>query len=152
MLTLTLHLTCSFVSAHLTAHDHNLGARLRDWRRIVGTLLFPSLAVADAASTLYDTSHLFVLGDLNFRVVLPPAHPHEAIARAPGYAAVLESYPERESLKEHDQLLAERRKGTVFVGLREGDFWNFKCSYKYNLGHVDQYRWLPPPVVKGDTC
>jgi len=26
-----------------------------------------------------------------------------------------------------------------FFGLREGDFWKFKCSYKYELGHVDKY-------------
>lgn len=46
----------------------------------------------------------------------------------------------REDLKEYDQLIIERdQKGSAFVGLREGDFWKFKCSYKYKLGEVDKY-------------
>lgn len=48
----------------------------------------------------------------------------------------------RELLKEYDQLLTERRKGSIFVGLREGRFWDFKCSYKYELGEVDTYRYV----------
>lgn len=48
----------------------------------------------------------------------------------------------REALKEYDQLLLERRDPAtrLFVGLREGEFWRFKCSYKYKLGEVDKYR------------
>jgi hypothetical protein len=34
----------------------------------------------------------------------------------------------------------ERRKGSVFVGLKEGEFWQFKCSYKYLNGEIDRYR------------
>jgi len=48
----------------------------------------------------------------------------------------------REELKEFDQLLLEHRKGTVFVGLREGQFWKFKCSYKYLHGEVDRYEYV----------
>jgi len=33
----------------------------------------------------------------------------------------------------------EQKKGIVLVGLREGDFWNFKCTYKYGIGEVDKY-------------
>jgi hypothetical protein len=128
------------VCAHLTPHAHNVPARLRDWRRIVGTLLFPSLTARGAAATLYESSHVFVLGDLNFRVVLPPDHHLADVARTLRFAAVLEAAHEREAIKDHDQLLAERRKGNVFVGLREGNFWDFKCSYKYALGEVDEYR------------
>jgi len=40
---------------------------------------------------------------------------------------------------EYDQLTREMRKGNMFVGLHEGEFWKFKCSYKYRLGEVDHY-------------
>ena len=51
---------------------------------------------------------------------------------------------EREKLKEYDELYVERRKGRVFVGLHEGDFWSFKCTYKYKLKEVDRYTYVPP--------
>ena len=56
----------------------------------------------------------------------------------------------RETLKEYDQLINERRKGRVFISLREGPFWAFKCTYKYALGEIDKYKYavfLPPHVV-----
>lgn len=46
----------------------------------------------------------------------------------------------REELKEFDQLLNAARNKDAFVGLHEGRFWGFKCSYKYELGEVDKYR------------
>ena len=55
-----------------------------------------------------------------------------------GVAETAES--SREELKEFDQLTVEKNKGNVFVGLHEGEFWKFKCSYKYKVGEVDQYR------------
>ncbi|KAF7363592.1 Inositol polyphosphate phosphatase [Mycena sanguinolenta] len=93
-----------------------------------------------APTTLYDTSHLFLLGDLNFRVVLPPEHPLKG-ARSAVVGQELSKESTREELKEYDQLLLERRDPTsrAFVGLREGEFWRFKCSYKYQLGEVDKY-------------
>jgi hypothetical protein len=46
----------------------------------------------------------------------------------------------------------EHRKGTVFLGLREGQFWKFKCSYKYLHGEVDKYRYVlqsfPPSIIR----
>ncbi len=53
--------------------------------------------------------------------------------------AALDQENTREDLKEYDQLLVEQRKGTVFVGLKEGAFWKFKPSYKYELGEIDKY-------------
>ncbi|KAJ7087864.1 Endonuclease/exonuclease/phosphatase [Mycena epipterygia] len=129
--------TFTFVCAHLTAHAEKFANRLADWHHIVGSLLFP--APGGAPTTLYETSHLFLLGDLNFRVVLPPEHPLKGAPTAIGQA--LSSQGARDALKEYDQLLRERRDpaSRAFVGLREGAFWNFKCSYKYHLGEVDKY-------------
>ncbi|KAJ7709723.1 Endonuclease/exonuclease/phosphatase [Mycena rosella] len=129
--------TFTFVCAHLTAHAAKFANRIADWHHIVGSLLFPS--PVGTPTTLYDTSHLFLLGDLNFRVVLPPAHPLKGASAALGQA--LSSQSARDALKEYDQLLLERRDpaSSAFVGLREGEFWKFKCSYKYHLGEVDKY-------------
>ncbi|KAG6907423.1 hypothetical protein DXG01_008995 [Tephrocybe rancida] len=132
--------TFTFVCAHLAAHEENLATRLADYQHIVGTLLFPPVAPTESKSpsTIYNTSHLFFLGDLNFRLEIPPQHP---LALPPNAdpARVLDQESIREQLKEFDQLLVERRKGTVLQGLHEGEFWKFKCSYKYVLGEVDKY-------------
>ncbi|KAL9715289.1 hypothetical protein Ac2012v2_001951 [Leucoagaricus gongylophorus] len=131
--------TYTFVNAHLTPHDHKVACRNADYDWIVRSLLFPSIIPEDGFSTIYDTSHLFFLGDLNYRLVLPTAHPHYSSSRGPEFSEVLSSEKIREDLKEYDQLTVEKRKGNVFVGLHEGEFWKFKCSYKYQLGHVDKY-------------
>ncbi|KAI0031835.1 inositol polyphosphate phosphatase [Vararia minispora EC-137] len=122
----------TFVCAHLTAHAPKLASRLADYAHITRTLLFAPLPGRPAAArtTLYDTSHLFFLGDLNFRLQSPPQT---------DLPAALDALSEREALREHDQLTMERRKGTVFQGLHEGRFWEFKPTYKYALGEVDKY-------------
>lgn len=132
--------TFTFVCAHLTAHKEKLATRLADYKHIVGSLLFPPVASEEssALSTIYETSHLFFLGDLNFRLDIPPLHPL-AFSKNMDFARVLDDEKTREQLKEFDQLLIERRKGTIFQGLHEGEFWKFKCSYKYVLGEVDKY-------------
>ncbi|KAH9483968.1 Type II inositol 1,4,5-trisphosphate 5-phosphatase [Psilocybe cubensis] len=131
--------TYTFVNCHLTAHQHKLQNRIADYKHIVSTLLFPPEALSTSPSTLYETSHLFLLGDLNFRIELPKTHPLYAKRLTHEFAQTLESEKIREELKEYDQLTIEKRKGTIFAGLHEGDFWKFKCSYKYKLGEVDKY-------------
>ncbi|CAA7271570.1 unnamed protein product [Cyclocybe aegerita] len=132
--------TYTFVNCHLTAFDHKVKQRIADYKHIVGTLLFgPTSGDSKAPSTLYDTSHLFLLGDLNFRLELPITHPLHPRCLTGDFSQAIESETAREELKEYDQLTVEKRKGNIFVGLREGDFWKFKCSYKYQLGEVDKY-------------
>jgi hypothetical protein len=89
---------------------------------------------------MYSTSHLFFLGDLNFRLTPPPTSPYAGRANIHSVEAALDTQSGREELKEYDQLLQERRKCTVFHGFREGEFWAFKCSYKFKIGEVDKYR------------
>ncbi|KAG9318822.1 Endonuclease/exonuclease/phosphatase [Chiua virens] len=81
----------------------------------------------------------FFLGDLNFRVAIPPSHPLRTASRGEEAQSMLSDEKTRETLKEYDQLINERRKGRVFIGLREGPFWTFKCTYKCVLGEVDKY-------------
>ena len=130
------------MNCHLTPHSHKLQQRLDDYKYIVSSLLFKPLSSSSKPSTLYDTSHLFLFGDLNFRVSIPPSHPLSPSSNFTGLSEALKDSRVREELKEFDQLLVERRKGETFVGLREGEFWKFKCSYKCTIGEVDQYRYV----------
>lgn len=130
----------TFVCAHLTAHEPNLAHRIADYNHIVRTLLFspaPS-GPCHQATTMYSTSHLFFFGDLNFRISMPSS---PASGRRPSeeVLSMLMDEKTREALKEYDQLINARRNGQVFMGLREGPFWAFKCTYKYKLGEVDKY-------------
>jgi len=124
-----------------------LKERIADYNHIVSTLLFaPNSQASKIPSTLYESSHLFVLGDFNFRLDLPQTHDLFSKRHTEDFSHAIEDEKTREELKEFDQLTIERQKGTVFVGLREGDFWKFKCSYKYKLGEVDKYRCVSPPA------
>ncbi|KAL1944680.1 hypothetical protein VTO73DRAFT_3110 [Trametes versicolor] len=132
----------TFVCAHLTAHAPKLAHRIADYNHIVGSLLFPPLpaSASPAPTTMFATSHLFFFGDLNFRLSLPADHAYASRAELPALVHALSTDDGRAALKEHDQLLIERDvRGTVFQGFREGEFWRFKCSYKYRLGQVDEY-------------
>jgi hypothetical protein len=131
-----------FVCAHLTPHEHKLSQRIADYNHIVGSLVFPPLPVSPSSSrkpstaltTIYDTSHLFFFGDLNFRVDLPETHPLHGPDNHNSLVSALDSESKREELKEYDQLRMEQKKGTVFAGLREGEFWKFKVRPStYNL-------------------
>ena len=89
---------------------------------------------------MFSTSHLFFFGDLNFRLSLPADHDLAAAEQHLNLVESLSNDDGRSSLKEYDQLVIERDvKGTIFHGFREGEFWRFKCSYKYHLGEVDKY-------------
>lgn len=129
-----------FVNAHLTAHTKNLQQRIDNYHYIVNSLLFPPLpsSSSPSPSTIYSTSHLFFFGDLNFRLTSIPEDP--AIPPQEHINALLHNDDSRRVLSVLDQLVIERdTKKTVFEGLREGEFWKFKCTYKYKLGEVDKY-------------
>ncbi|KAH9945900.1 Endonuclease/exonuclease/phosphatase [Epithele typhae] len=135
--------TFTFVCAHLTAHAHLNARRVQDYHHIARTLLFPPLPGSpphSAPTTMFASSHLFFFGDLNFRLELPSTHTLAAPERLPALSEALSHDEGRMPLKEFDQLVIERDvKRTIFHGFREGEFWRFKCSYKYRLGEVDQY-------------
>ena len=136
--------------AHLTAHAHKNASRVQDYHTIVGNLLFPPLpgSQSKAPTTMFSTSHLFFFGDLNFRLSLPPTHALAAPDQLSTLVHTLSTEEGRSSLKEFDQLVTERDlKGTIFHSFREGEFWRFKCSYKYKLGEVDLYECVYPPYT-----
>jgi hypothetical protein len=126
----------SFVNLHLTAHAHNRKRRVSDYAHIVRTLLFPPLPGSDSSepTTIYQTSHLFALGDLNFRLAKEDGLTDEAI-----YANL--SSPEGlRLLAQSDELSREMKAGSVCHGLREGDFAAFPPTYKYVIGSETEYQ------------
>ncbi|KAI6045700.1 inositol polyphosphate phosphatase [Pisolithus marmoratus] len=137
----------TFVCAHLTAHEPYLAHRIADYNHIVRTLLFaPMSSSADQRpTTIYSTSHLFFFGDLNFRVSMPPRSLGNECPLHEEALSMLNDEKSREALKEFDQLRSAWRDGRVFVGLREGPFWTFKCTYKYKLGEIDKYNTKRSP-------
>ncbi|KAG6331948.1 hypothetical protein ID866_7145, partial [Astraeus odoratus] len=138
----------TFVCAHLTAHAPCLAHRVADFNHIVSTLLFPPTPSDPRCkvTTMYSTSHLFFFGDLNFRVSMPPSQsPSDRPSSPAEVLSMLKDEQTRESLKEFDQLINARRNGQAFIGLREGPFWTFKCTYKYILGEIDKYNTKRTP-------
>jgi len=133
-----------FVNAHLTAHKPNAKLRVLDYERIVSTLLFDN---ADGTqSTIYDSTHLFVHGDLNFRLHIPRDYQTDGIfLGAPENHDLIVQQLDRDGgkqlLAQFDELVLARKdpRSTLVHGLREGDFFQFKCSYKFMLGEVDKY-------------
>ncbi|KAG8794031.1 hypothetical protein FRC17_008344 [Serendipita sp. 399] len=132
--------TYTFVNAHLTAHLPKLENRIKDYRHIVQSLLFPEpldenspSAPTGQPSNIYNTTHLFFFGDLNFRIQAPVGMTRDQLE------AKIRSEEGRNELRVHDQLSVTRNEGKVLTGLREGDFWRFQCTYKYKLGHIDLY-------------
>lgn len=129
------------MNAHLTAHTPNLEQRISDFHHIVSTLLFlpPASSPDSPVTTIYSTSHLFFLGDLNFRLALPPA---DTLTQSDEFLSAITTEEGRKKMSEHDQLLQVCRQGRAFVGLREGPFWKFKCTFKYHMNEVDKYKYV----------
>lgn len=125
----------SFVSAHLEAHDHNIATRNEQYNTILSSLVFRG---GDALHRLvpaqpHHSSHLFVMGDLNYRLErLPGPYPSET-----GELVALER--ERAALVALDTLKREQAAGRVFGGLREGDLTRFAPTYKRIVGQVEGY-------------
>jgi len=123
------------VNAHLTAHKPHLQTRLNNYDYIASTLLFPSNSSSAQLNSMYDSTHLFFFGDLNFRVVSPKLEAAES--------SDLQRTSSPIHHKELDQLTIERNKPPpqkrAITYLREGRFWDFPATYKFELGSVGKY-------------
>lgn len=79
-------------------------------------------------SQIYNTSYLFVLGDLNYRIY----------SNKPKYISSAQLRAALSDLKtlasERDQLTLEQGNGRTLHGLSEGDVHTFNPTYKYIIG------------------
>ncbi|KAI9007218.1 Endonuclease/exonuclease/phosphatase [Gaertneriomyces semiglobifer] len=75
-----------------------------------------------AVATIFDTDHLFFLGDLNYRIGLPHAEVKALVEKG-----------DIEQLLAFDQLLIERGAKRVFHGFKEAPI-TFVPTFKYDIG------------------
>ena len=129
--------------AHLTAHSQHYARRLQDYQHIVQTLLFSPVRPGTQAATIYDTTHLFFFGDLNFRIA---ADGNDASKKSGLVTADIlaqnGTLKGRQALKQHDQLTRAKNQGKAFLGLREGEVEQFPLTFKYVIGSVHDYRFV----------
>lgn len=136
----------------MTAHAKYLRQRIKDWTRITRNLLFPlpppspskdartTMTPSEYPShtTIYHTSHLFVFGDLNFRLALPKTVSRDDLVLK------LATEDGRKQVAEWDELSREKNAGTILQGLHEAEFWRFPCTYKHIIGSHHEYRFVLP--------
>ncbi|XP_030380694.1 type II inositol 1,4,5-trisphosphate 5-phosphatase [Scaptodrosophila lebanonensis] len=112
-----------FVNSHLAAHMANVAERNQDYNIIEKDLMFD-----DDQRHIRDHDHIFWIGDLNYRLQIPPDIPASWLR---------DKNNPFEAMLIHDQLLQERVQRNCFVDYMEGDI-KFCPTYKYNPG-TDNY-------------
>ena len=127
----------SFLCCHLEANDHNIPRRNAQYRTILSSLIFRSSDPLAQPAQIFDTSHLFVMGDLNYRLSRIPSTGYPTEEKMSDDLIALEK--QRVEMVEMDTLRKEQREGRVFGGLREGDLTRFAPTYKRVVGQVDGY-------------
>lgn len=96
------------------------------------------MTVLERPTQLHETSHLFILGDLNYRLLhLPQAGIYPTSGKTILADELLAK--ERAELVSLDTLRSEQRAGRVFGGLREGELERFAPTYKRINGQVEGY-------------
>ncbi|KNZ59807.1 hypothetical protein VP01_165g4 [Puccinia sorghi] len=126
-------LVLTFVNAHLAAHDAGILERNRNYQTIVNRLLFEN------KHTIYDTSHLFFMGDLNYRISLTPLLTSNLNPMSKEILAQAIQEDRHSCLfPEHDTLSHQHSARNVLVGLREAPI-TFKPTYKYKLDAGNQF-------------
>lgn len=136
----------SFVCCHLEAHDHNIPRRNQQYRDMLSSLVFrPSDPLAQPAQ-IFHTSHLFIMGDLNYRFSRMPSSGQPRETKPGDDTVALEKH--RGEMVDLDTLKREQEGGRVFGGLREGDLARFAPTYKRIAGKVDGYSKYAPCLAR----
>ncbi|MBW0558252.1 hypothetical protein O181_097967 [Austropuccinia psidii MF-1] len=124
----------TFVNAHLAPNDNAIQARNQNYQTILNRLLFQN---HKTHHTIYDSSHLFVMGDLNYRITLtsPNSNGSKSLSIKSLTQFILKAQYSK-LVHDHDTLFNQHSSKRVLYGLREGKI-NFKPTYKYHLGQLD---------------
>lgn len=125
----------NFVSMHLAAHEWNIEGRNKDWESIVRGLVFEPSSTSNEQSkeigVYHPTSHLFVMGDMNYRTsdVRPQAFEHLVYPRATDSPS---SNTHFLNLLAQDQLTAQWKQRKTLQGLVEEKI-TFPPTYKFKF-------------------
>ncbi|GAA5944559.1 phosphoinositide 5-phosphatase INP54 [Sporobolomyces koalae] len=135
----------TFVTAHLAAHQNQVERRNRDWKEIVQRLVFVDEANGNEHN-LYETGHLFVFGDLNYRISLTTPRklaPHLLSHHISNLTSSLSDESSLTSslatLLPHDQLQQQSRQHKTLHHLAEAPI-TFAPTYKFKPGTRDTYK------------
>lgn len=115
----------AFVNCHLAAHSKEIRAREEDFKQILSHL---GLTKRTSGTELCDDFDcFFVLGDLNYRIQRDAEYISECIRKS-----------QLNRLLKYDQLLMEKKKGNLFIGLEEMEV-TFPPTFKVCPGEQLQY-------------
>jgi hypothetical protein len=131
----------------LTAHERNLESRVADYERLTSNLLLPSsphAAPGTPKTQINQSTHAFLLGDLNFRLAPPlELKGKEALGPALERCAAEGDWS---SLVAYDQLLKVRSEGRAAGGWEEAPLGGFAPTYKLRPnGKEGEYTWKRTP-------
>lgn len=141
----------SFVSAHLEAHDENIALRNKQYDTILSSLIFGGGDALQHPVQPQESSHLFIMGDLNYRLERLPVKGVYPTESRPG-ADLVALEKERSAMVTLDTLKREQAAGRVFGGMREGDLTRFAPTYKRIVGQVEGYSQYVMPNPTTYTC
>ncbi|GAA5900550.1 phosphoinositide 5-phosphatase INP54 [Sporobolomyces salmoneus] len=135
----------TFVTAHLAAHQEKVERRNWDWKEIVQRLVFVSEKTGKEES-LYETGHLFVFGDLNYRISLTSPRklaPHLLSHHISTLVSPLSDSSSLSSslstLLPHDQLHQQLSRQKTLHHLSEAPI-TFPPTYKFKPGTRETYK------------
>lgn len=126
---------CCFVVAHLAAQEgkKNLKKRESDYVKIIRRLENEDTAHASANVPLFlRYEYVFVLGDLNYRIV-PPTAKDASLAERVEWVEDRVAVSDWPGLAAYDELVQERAASKVFVNYHEGPL-RFPPTFKFEPG------------------
>ncbi|KAI0567578.1 Inositol polyphosphate-related phosphatase [Gracilaria domingensis] len=126
------HCRVVFIVAHLAANEERLQSREDDWRLILRRLERDDLLSRGADNVIsvplfHRYEHVFVLGDLNYRVVAPGSSKEQRVE----WVKEMVNARDWRALIAVDQLTKERLDGNVFADFEEADI-TFAPTFKIN--------------------
>ncbi|XP_032554121.1 phosphatidylinositol 3,4,5-trisphosphate 5-phosphatase 1 isoform X2 [Chiroxiphia lanceolata] len=120
-----------FVNSHLTSGSEKKHRRNQNYTNILRFLTLGDKKLSPFNIT-HRFTHLFWLGDLNYRVEQPPAEAENIIQKIRQ-----QQYPE---LLAFDQLLLERKDQKVFLQFEEEEI-TFAPTYRFERGSREKYAY-----------
>lgn len=130
--------TVCFVVAHLAAQEGNVKSREEDYVNIIRRLQNEDTMYGSASVPLFNQyDHVFVMGDLNYRLSPPPEAGDSPESRVAWVEARVNA-GDWGALAGVDELAAERGRANVFVNYQEGPM-RFAPTFKIEPGSRTGY-------------